>query len=152
MRGLDPIGANLRSSLPGLTRQSIDLRKNFLAKKMDARVKPAHDELAKQLKLPPMGSSPRMTDNLFEPARWPLLQERTQPFLGIVARNHIAEHIHGGGDLASIIVRVHEGRASESHCSKRLRGKVPGECQRLASPLVVRHHPSLPVPGISLPP
>ena len=25
-------------------------RKNFLAKKMDARVKPAHDELAKQLK------------------------------------------------------------------------------------------------------
>jgi hypothetical protein len=61
MRGLDPIGANLRSSLPGLTRQSIDLRKNFLAKKMDARVKPAHDELAKQLKLAPMGSSPRMT-------------------------------------------------------------------------------------------
>jgi hypothetical protein len=55
------IGANLRSSLPGLTRQSIDLRKNFLAKKMDARVKPAHDELAKQLKLAPMGSSPRMT-------------------------------------------------------------------------------------------
>jgi hypothetical protein len=50
-----------RSSLPGLTRQSIDLRKNFLAKKMDARVKPAHDELAKQLKLAPMGSSPRMT-------------------------------------------------------------------------------------------
>ena len=48
------IGANLRSSLPGLTRQSIDLRKNFLAKKMDARVKPAHDELAKQLKLAPM--------------------------------------------------------------------------------------------------
>jgi len=37
-----------RSSLPGLTPQSIDLRKNFLAKKMDARVKPAHDELAKQ--------------------------------------------------------------------------------------------------------
>jgi hypothetical protein len=47
--------------LPGLIRQSIDLRKNFLAKKMDARVKPAHDELAKQLKLAPMGSSPRMT-------------------------------------------------------------------------------------------
>jgi hypothetical protein len=50
--------------LPGLTRQSINLRKNFLAKKMDARVVqtslrslrkldciPAHDELAKQLKL-----------------------------------------------------------------------------------------------------
>jgi hypothetical protein len=33
----------MRSSLPGLTRQSIDLRKDFLAKKMDARVKPAHD-------------------------------------------------------------------------------------------------------------
>ena len=48
------IGGNLTSSLPGLTRQSIDLRKNFLAKKMDARVKPAHDELAKQLKLAPM--------------------------------------------------------------------------------------------------
>jgi hypothetical protein len=29
--------------------QSIDLRKNFLAKKMDARVKPAHDDLARQL-------------------------------------------------------------------------------------------------------
>jgi hypothetical protein len=52
----------LCSSLPGLTRQSIDLRKNFLAKKMDARVNPAHDELAKQLKLAPMGSSPRMTE------------------------------------------------------------------------------------------
>ena len=61
MAGLVPIGAKLRSSLPGLTRQSIDLRKNFLAKKMDARVKPAHDEFAKQLKLAPMGSSPRMT-------------------------------------------------------------------------------------------
>jgi hypothetical protein len=49
--------------LPGLTRQSIDLRKNFLAKKMDARVKPAHDEFAKQLKLAPitpggMGDAP----------------------------------------------------------------------------------------------
>ena len=33
------------SSLPGLTRQSITLRKN-LRKKMDARVKPAHDEFA----------------------------------------------------------------------------------------------------------
>jgi hypothetical protein len=31
---------HLRSSLPGLTRQSIGLRK-----KMDARVKPAHDAL-----------------------------------------------------------------------------------------------------------
>jgi hypothetical protein len=58
MAGLDPIGANLRSSLPGLTRQSIDLRKNFLAKKMDARVKPAHDELAKQLKVVIAGLDP----------------------------------------------------------------------------------------------
>src|SRR5262249_5945074 len=33
----------LRSSLPGLTPQSIHLRKGLLAKKMDARVKPAHD-------------------------------------------------------------------------------------------------------------
>jgi hypothetical protein len=70
MRGPVPIGARLRPSLPGLTPQvgftrleasyncadlgqargplqSIDLRKNFLAKKMDARVKPAHDEFAK---------------------------------------------------------------------------------------------------------
>jgi hypothetical protein len=29
--------------LPGLTRQSIILRKKIFAKKMDARVKPAHD-------------------------------------------------------------------------------------------------------------
>jgi hypothetical protein len=43
-----------------LTRQSIDLRKNFLAKRMDARVTPAHDELAKQLKLAPMGLDPRI--------------------------------------------------------------------------------------------
>jgi hypothetical protein len=42
-----------------LTRQSIDLRKNFLAKKMDARVKPAHDELTK-LNLAPMGLDPRI--------------------------------------------------------------------------------------------
>ncbi|HEY4856556.1 MAG TPA: hypothetical protein VIH98_07750, partial [Xanthobacteraceae bacterium] len=49
--------------MPGLTRQSIDLRKNFLAKKMDARVKPAHDELAKQLKLAPMGLDPRIHQN-----------------------------------------------------------------------------------------
>jgi hypothetical protein len=54
----------VRSSLPGLTRQSIDLRKNFLAKKMDARVKPAHDELTK-LNLASMGSSPRMTVRAF---------------------------------------------------------------------------------------
>ena len=33
-----------RSSLPRLTRQSIDLRKNLFAKKVDARVKPAHDD------------------------------------------------------------------------------------------------------------
>src|SRR5262249_57836942 len=36
------IGAK-RTSLPGLTRQSIHLRKDFFAKEMDARVKPAHD-------------------------------------------------------------------------------------------------------------
>jgi hypothetical protein len=48
----------MRSSLPGLTRQSIDLRKDFLAKKMDARVKPAHDEFGKQLNLAPMGLVP----------------------------------------------------------------------------------------------
>src|SRR3984893_7281262 len=58
MRGSSPMGANLRSFLPGLPRQSIDLRKTFLAKKMDARVKPAHDELAKQLKLAPMTPPP----------------------------------------------------------------------------------------------
>jgi hypothetical protein len=33
------------SSLPGLTRQSIRFSKGLLAKKMDARVKPAHDGL-----------------------------------------------------------------------------------------------------------
>jgi hypothetical protein len=43
----------LRSSLPGLTRQSIHLRKSSLAKKMDARVKPAHDWLDKPLKSSP---------------------------------------------------------------------------------------------------
>jgi hypothetical protein len=48
------MGDKLRSSLPGIarrktrvnalmTRQSIHLRKSLLAKKMDARVKPAHD-------------------------------------------------------------------------------------------------------------
>jgi hypothetical protein len=37
------MGDKLRLSLPGLTRQSIHLRKNLLATKMDARVKPAHD-------------------------------------------------------------------------------------------------------------
>src|SRR2546430_2526989 len=31
------------SSLPGLTRQSIRLRRRLLAKKVDARLKPAHD-------------------------------------------------------------------------------------------------------------
>jgi len=39
------MGAKLRTSLPGLTRQSIRFAK-LLAKKMDARVKPAHDFLA----------------------------------------------------------------------------------------------------------
>src|SRR5262249_1297346 len=38
------------SSLPGLTRQSIHLCENLLAKKMDARVKPAHDWLQKSLR------------------------------------------------------------------------------------------------------
>jgi hypothetical protein len=48
------MGDKLRSSLPGIARrktrvnalmprQSIHLRKDLLAKKMDARVKPAHD-------------------------------------------------------------------------------------------------------------
>jgi hypothetical protein len=46
-RPAKPLGANLRSSLPGLTRQSIHLRKDLLARKMDARVKPAHDRLDK---------------------------------------------------------------------------------------------------------
>jgi hypothetical protein len=32
-----------RSSLPSLTRQSIRSSETLLAKKMDARVKPAHD-------------------------------------------------------------------------------------------------------------
>jgi hypothetical protein len=41
-----------KSSLPGLTRQSIHLRQTFLAKKMDARVKPAHDWLDEALTLP----------------------------------------------------------------------------------------------------
>jgi hypothetical protein len=40
------------SSLPGLTRQSIQLYKKFLTKKMDARVKPAHDLLDKSFTLP----------------------------------------------------------------------------------------------------
>src|SRR5215471_9245257 len=67
---------NAKSSLPGLTPQvgftrlaayntaqlgqarvavqSIHLRKAFLAKKMDARVKPAHDRLERFLDLAPM--------------------------------------------------------------------------------------------------
>jgi hypothetical protein len=39
--------SQIKASLPGLTRQSIHLCKNLLAKKMDARVKPAHDPLDK---------------------------------------------------------------------------------------------------------
>ena len=46
IRSGKPLGAKFRSSLPGLTRQSIHLRKDFLARKMDARVKPAHDGVA----------------------------------------------------------------------------------------------------------
>jgi hypothetical protein len=71
------MGAQLTSSLPGLTpqvgftrraahnaaqlgqagvaMQSIDLRKDSLAKQMDARVKPAHDWFAKSFQLAPMG-------------------------------------------------------------------------------------------------
>jgi hypothetical protein len=49
------MGAQLTSSLPGLTRQSIDLRKDSLAKQMDARVKPAHDWFAKSFQLAPTG-------------------------------------------------------------------------------------------------
>jgi hypothetical protein len=54
--GIAPIRPKLRSSLPGLARQSIDLRKNLLAKKMDARVKPAHDEFTMQLKFSAHGA------------------------------------------------------------------------------------------------
>jgi hypothetical protein len=39
------LGNGRSASLPGLTRQSIYFRKKFYAKKMDARVKPAHDDL-----------------------------------------------------------------------------------------------------------
>ncbi len=38
--GVMPLG-----SLPGLTRQSIFFARIFFAKMMDARVKPAHDDL-----------------------------------------------------------------------------------------------------------
>ncbi len=48
------IGARLRLSLPGLTRQSIFFAMSLLAKKMDARVKPAHDDLCRTLNLAPM--------------------------------------------------------------------------------------------------
>jgi len=41
-----------------LTRQSIRFARNLFAKMMDARVKPAHDDLAKPLKLAPMGLVP----------------------------------------------------------------------------------------------
>jgi hypothetical protein len=37
-----------------MTRQSIHLRKGFLAKKMDARVKPAHDWLTSRFHFVPM--------------------------------------------------------------------------------------------------
>ena len=57
------MGANSRSSLPGLTRQSINLRKSPLTKKMDARVKPAHDSLA------PVSRWRAMEDQCFQPPR-----------------------------------------------------------------------------------
>ena len=39
------VGANVdKSSLPGLTRQSIFFEKNFLRRWMDARIKSGHDE------------------------------------------------------------------------------------------------------------
>jgi hypothetical protein len=64
------MGVKLSSSLPGLTRQSIHLRKDFLAKEMDARVKsaftrvfdallPAHDWLDKSPKLTPTHTNGR---------------------------------------------------------------------------------------------
>ena len=56
------MGAKIRLSLPGLTRQSILFATILLAKKMDARVKPAHDDLRKPLILAPMGSSPGVTE------------------------------------------------------------------------------------------
>jgi hypothetical protein len=37
------MAAKFKVVIAGLDRQSIDLRKNFRPKKMDARVKPAHD-------------------------------------------------------------------------------------------------------------
>src|SRR6476620_8348022 len=57
-RGVPLAGTTPLASLPGLTRQSIHLRKNLFAKKMDARViseftrvfdalLPAHDDLGK---------------------------------------------------------------------------------------------------------
>jgi hypothetical protein len=40
------IGLSSPSSLPGLTRQSILFSKTIVAKKMDARVRPAHDAVS----------------------------------------------------------------------------------------------------------
>jgi hypothetical protein len=64
------MGVKLSTSLPGIarrktrvnaliTRQSIHLRNNLLAKEMDARVKPAHDWLNKSLKLTAMRANGR---------------------------------------------------------------------------------------------
>ena len=47
-----------QTSLPGLTRQSITFAKTLLTKRMDARVKPAHDDLGKSPNLGAYGNHP----------------------------------------------------------------------------------------------
>src|SRR5712692_487888 len=47
--------------------QSIIFKSTLFAKKMDARVKPGHDDLCEALILATMGSSPRMTSRAQRP-------------------------------------------------------------------------------------
>src|SRR5262249_18611957 len=108
------MGANSRSTLPGLTWQSINFVK-LLAKKMDARVKPAHDSQVlprtRQLRLSPS-----------------LRRDHAQP-LGLALRARLAAP---EPDLHAVEIKINDRRGVERQQLAQRETADHGVAERLA--------------------
>src|SRR5258705_407173 len=107
-------------SSPGLTRRSIFFAKIILAKTMDARVKPAHDDLENPHNLAPVGAALRLRARamrLLLGAR----RRRGNPFVRDACwrcGQQIADHVRGAG----LVVRGAEGTGANARAASAAAG------------------------------